>query len=486
MNKNKKTITTKVEFNDFLKKQEKFSGDTEQLYNLIQGVEHWNNWINAEKEKNHDLQINLSNVDLSKEKIKNTKLWNPDIWNKGANLQNIDFTNCILLNGNIPFANLSCSKLQNSMMEHTNLKNSNFSESFLDNSNFNNCNLQSSNFYYAQMGNMKLENANMKNCNLVDANLTYAYLDSSNLEYSDLQNAKMQNCYLGNANLEHTNLAYADLKNAYLWKANLKKSNLSDTNMQKADLLDAHLENADLRETNLENANLRSAYFNNAELIKVIINKETDCTNTIFNSCIFNTNPNCNENEVIEALSKGLVNNIQFIDSVFGRKVRDEAWLYDWRRGIEKLKNTSYELSNFKIINYFKWIKYNSKEYIWKSILKWLWENTSDYGRNIWKWIKWSFGIVLMFSLIFWIFFPNQFIVAEQIKIYEKDNFNYFISFFKFFYHSVVTFTTLGFGDITPKTPLAMFFVVIEVILGYIMLGGLISIFANKIARRND
>jgi len=54
------------------------------------------------------------------------------------------------------------------------------------------------------------------------------------------------------------------------------------------------------------------------------------------------------------------------------------------------------------------------------------------------------------------------------------------------FYYSVVTFTTLGFGDITPKVnePLMQFYVMVEVVLGYIMLGGLISIFSNKLARR--
>lgn len=53
-------------------------------------------------------------------------------------------------------------------------------------------------------------------------------------------------------------------------------------------------------------------------------------------------------------------------------------------------------------------------------------------------------------------------------------------------YYSVVTFTTLGFGDIVPIGHFwARFFVVLEVILGYIMLGGLISIFANKLARRS-
>jgi len=52
------------------------------------------------------------------------------------------------------------------------------------------------------------------------------------------------------------------------------------------------------------------------------------------------------------------------------------------------------------------------------------------------------------------------------------------------FYYSVVTFTTLGFGDIIPQNSTAAIWVTIEVILGYIMLGGLITIFASKLSRR--
>jgi hypothetical protein len=47
-----------------------------------------------------------------------------------------------------------------------------------------------------------------------------------------------------------------------------------------------------------------------------------------------------------------------------------------------------------------------------------------------------------------------------------------------------MTFTTLGFGDIIPKTTTAAMWVTLEVILGYIMLGGLITIIANKLSRR--
>jgi len=50
------------------------------------------------------------------------------------------------------------------------------------------------------------------------------------------------------------------------------------------------------------------------------------------------------------------------------------------------------------------------------------------------------------------------------------------------------TFTTLGFGDITPNIHSwrAQVIVTFEVVVGYVMLGGLISIFANILARRND
>jgi len=43
----------------------------------------------------------------------------------------------------------------------------------------------------------------------------------------------------------------------------------------------------------------------------------------------------------------------------------------------------------------------------------------------------------------------------------------------------------LGFGDITPAIEVAQWRVVGEVIMGYLMLGGLISILANKLARRS-
>lgn len=53
------------------------------------------------------------------------------------------------------------------------------------------------------------------------------------------------------------------------------------------------------------------------------------------------------------------------------------------------------------------------------------------------------------------------------------------------YYFSIVTFTTLGFGYVTPLNRAGEIWVTAEVILGYLMLGLLISIMANKIARRS-
>jgi hypothetical protein len=53
-------------------------------------------------------------------------------------------------------------------------------------------------------------------------------------------------------------------------------------------------------------------------------------------------------------------------------------------------------------------------------------------------------------------------------------------------YFSIVTLTTLGYGDALPASMTAQIVVLFEVIIGYVMLGGVLSIFANRMGRRAD
>ena len=53
-------------------------------------------------------------------------------------------------------------------------------------------------------------------------------------------------------------------------------------------------------------------------------------------------------------------------------------------------------------------------------------------------------------------------------------------------YVSVVTMTTLGFGDVVPTSVAGQWLVMAQVVTGYVMLGGLLSIFSSKMASRAD
>jgi uncharacterized protein YjbI with pentapeptide repeats len=103
-----------------------------------------------------------------------------------------------------------------------------------------------------------------------------------------------------------------------------------------------------------------------------------------------------------------------------------------------------------------------------------IWWLFADCGRSFLRWALWAFGVALFFGLIYLFIGPTGFKPKPE---------GY--TWFSFFYYSIVTFTTLGFGDITPVKWYTEILVTIEVILGYIMLGGLISILANKLARRS-
>lgn len=104
-----------------------------------------------------------------------------------------------------------------------------------------------------------------------------------------------------------------------------------------------------------------------------------------------------------------------------------------------------------------------------------IWLILADCGRSMWVWLSWSISMAISFAIMFFSLGPGAFHIKEPLEH----------SLETMFYYSVVTFTTLGFGDITPKTIEASRWVMVEVIIGYIMLGGLISIFANKLARRS-
>lgn len=126
-----------------------------------------------------------------------------------------------------------------------------------------------------------------------------------------------------------------------------------------------------------------------------------------------------------------------------------------------------------------QWIASWRKRGWWRKVLFFPWELTSHCGRSFGLWLFWSVTIAIAFAGIY-TYLGIEHITFDATNLLDEQP-----TFLSYLYYSIVTFTTLGFGDIVPLTGKARFAVCYEVVLGYIMLGGLISIFANKFARRS-
>ena len=98
-----------------------------------------------------------------------------------------------------------------------------------------------------------------------------------------------------------------------------------------------------------------------------------------------------------------------------------------------------------------------------------VWWLTSDCGRSLLRWSLWTALIAMVYAAAY-----------TQVGIDWGEN----PSTLTPVYYSVVTFTTLGYGDVLPSSPFAQLLAMSEVVLGYLSLGGMMSILSDKMARR--
>ncbi len=98
-------------------------------------------------------------------------------------------------------------------------------------------------------------------------------------------------------------------------------------------------------------------------------------------------------------------------------------------------------------------------------LAKFLWA-TCDYGRSLGRWVAWVCVVIVMFGVIY-----------NNLPAHFPDC----KSFLDAVYFSVVTFSTLGYGDISPKTDLGKVIVISEVVVGYMMGGLLVAILSRRL-----
>jgi hypothetical protein len=88
-----------------------------------------------------------------------------------------------------------------------------------------------------------------------------------------------------------------------------------------------------------------------------------------------------------------------------------------------------------------------------------------DYGRSFSRYLAWVSVFIFAYAGIYWILNDTQMPRT----------------FLDYLYFSVVTFTTVGYGDIVPISSLSKLIVISEILLGYLMGGLLVAILAKRV-----
>lgn len=298
--------------------------------------------------------------------------------------------------------------------------------------------LQSRNFkgWFLQGANfMHGRRANKATDTLIE--FSEVHFEESVFEWADLQKAlfggaRMKGTKFWSANAEGADFNKTCLTKAKLQIANFKKCDFNNANLQEANLSGANLQGAKLMLAKLQKAVFRTTIVDGETLIwRCRIDRDTNFSGVGLDAIRIHPGTKQlleynNRRRNWEGWYEGKSNNI-------------------WKQGLCKFLTFPVRL--------FWWM--------------------SDYGRSILRIVIWFFVWALLFALVYW---KWPAFIAFNGKA-EIDNFQ---NFWHALYFSVVTMTTLGFGDIAanPYSWGGQTLLMIQVLLGYVMLGALVTRFA--------
>ena len=307
-------------------------------------------------------------------------------------------------------------------------------------------------------GKQRLVGAQLSGRSLIGIDLSGAQLAQANLARADLTGADLTGAQLHEADLSGALLVGANLSGADLTECSAAGANFGRANLTEAVLLGADLGDACLTETQLDGADLRGvraqgARFRDASWCQVDASR-ADLRGADLERCdvqracfvyadlhgarLLRLRGHARADWIGAAIDDGGSD----CSHLLRREVRDQNYLLEFREQ-SRLHRAIY----------------------------WLWWATSDCGRSFLRWALWTALVVTLFAAIYSgldVDFGDQPTAISPL------------------YFSVVTLTTLGYGDVLPVSFAAQVAVICQVSMGYLMLGGLLSIFANKMARRAD
>jgi uncharacterized protein YjbI with pentapeptide repeats len=286
-------------------------------------------------------------------------------------------------------------------------------------------------FSYANFSEMSMRSVNVHNAKFFGANFCKSELGESIFISCHFLGAKLKSSVFYRGNLSGSDFWAVDLRKVNFVEANLHSANFLSARLQGAHLKKAKMQNAIFVDARLQRADLTDAWLLDTNLQRANL-EGANVTNVKFR-----------HNSSKQKHYQGIRLSGSYGSQIFKSFAQDQDYIEEFR-----------EL----------------KPFLFK-----IWWVLANCGRSFCLWAGWSLVLAVSFGFFYYMMGINHIKPDPPLPF----------SLLTMMYYSVVTFTTLGFGDVKPQTELAALVVMAEVIIGYIMLGGLISILANKLARRS-
>ena len=238
----------------------------------------------------------------------------------------------------------------------------------------------------------------------------------------DLEGLDLEGIDFSMVNLDACDLRNAKLKNCIFFKASLKGSLLDGADISGADFTGADLTGAHMESVKGYEAGFGATRLQNARLFQADLHGSTFTKAT---------------------LSGADLRCVDFTSS--------------------RMREANLSRADFtEDQNYLK--EFKEHGFVQK-IVYYIWLVTSNCGRSMMLWMMWTTCLTVFFAWLYTL---------------VGVDFGRYPTVLSPIYYSVVTLSTLGYGDVVPKTVPAQLVAMAEVMTGYMMLGGLLSIFANK------
>ncbi|MEM6960437.1 MAG: pentapeptide repeat-containing protein, partial [Myxococcota bacterium] len=278
-------------------------------------------------------------------------------------------------------------------------------------------NLQGAMLVGRNLSGIDLSGVDLRNANLANANLTDAVLVDAKLDRAILHGANLTRCEFHRASLVEARLEEVEGTQAGFGQANLKRASLFGAALRHASFVQADLSQTDLRTADLTETNFDGANLSDASLCRSILHRANLTRSQI-------TGASFREADLRDAQVRGLtgfrsatfieadIRNVHFGGAyLLRRHIMDEDYIHELaqRGGLYKLT--------------------------W-----WMWCITSDFGRSL---LRWS----LLIALITMVY--GGLYSAVDMEYGEHE------TFLSPYYFSLVTLTSLGYGDVLPASTTA-------------------------------